>query len=172
MTVLNPIQQKQTYPPQKRKQITYQNRKSNKYPTTNNNKCIQNKIPNQILHNIKPISSKEIKNTNIRKCAHQQAHEKIKNTDTKIRTDLDRIPKNNSQTTSIENKKTKSVYHRNIQFMDTKISPSMKHPYIRTIIYQIISTIKTKINRTINKLTPPPNTTINKTTKSQNTGTV
>ena len=56
--------------------------------------------------------------------------------------------------------------------MDTKISPTMKHPYIRTIIYQIISTIKTKINRTINKLTPPPNTTINKTTKSQNTGTV
>ena len=124
---------KQIYPPQKKIQITYENRNANKYPTTNNNKCIQKKMPNPILHNIKPISSKEIKNTNIRKCAHQQAHEKItKNTDTKIRTNPDRIPKNNYQTTSIENKKTKSVDHRNIQFMDKQISTTMKHPYIRT----------------------------------------
>ena len=55
-----------------------------------------------------------------------------KNSDTKIRNDPDSIPKNNSQTTSIENKKTKSYDRRNIQFMDKQISTTTKDPYTRT----------------------------------------
>ena len=55
-----------------------------------------------------------------------------KNTDTKIRNDPDSILKNNSQTTSVENKKTKSYDLRNIQFMDKQISITTKDPYTRT----------------------------------------
>ena len=67
--------EQQTYYPYRNKQITYQNRNSNKSCTANNSRSIHNNIPSPYQHNIQSTHRTVKNTTNIRKYA-QQAHNK------------------------------------------------------------------------------------------------
>ena len=97
--------EEQKYHPHRKKQITYQNRNHNKSSITNNSNSIHNNIPSPNQHNIQPTNRTGKNTTNIRKYAHQARNNKTKINDKKKRTDHDIVPKNNSLTESIKNKK-------------------------------------------------------------------